>query len=101
MRSGRAYVAAYFSGSLEWVDFEKPKAETGNITLGEQPAETDARHSERLFYDASVSFRGWQSCSTCHVDGRSDGLNWDLTNDGVGTYKKTPRAYCFPMRLLR
>ena len=27
------------------------------------------------------------SCATCHPDGRSDGLNWDLLNDGIGNPK--------------
>ncbi len=47
------------------------------------------RRGEELFDDASMSFQGWQSCSTCHPGGRSDGLNWDLTNDGIGNTKNT------------
>jgi len=79
----------YFSGTVESVELDSPKAEPNPISLGTQPAETDARRGERLFHDASLSFQGWQSCSTCHIDGRSDGFNWDLTNDGVGTTKNT------------
>ena len=31
----------------------------------------------------------WQSCASCHPDGRADGLNWDLANDGSGNGKST------------
>jgi cytochrome c peroxidase len=44
---------------------------------------------ERLFHDATISHQGWQSCASCHPDGRADALNWDLLNDGVGNPKNT------------
>lgn len=28
-------------------------------------------------------------CASCHPDGRVDGLNWDLLNDGIGNPKNT------------
>jgi cytochrome c peroxidase len=42
-----------------------------------------------LFNDATICFQQWQSCASCHPDGRADGLNWDLLNDGVGNPKNT------------
>jgi cytochrome c peroxidase len=42
-----------------------------------------------LFNDATVSYQQWQSCASCHPDGRTDALNWDLPNDGLGNPKKT------------
>jgi Hydrazine synthase alpha subunit middle domain/Di-haem cytochrome c peroxidase len=86
---GRAYVGLYFSGDIEALDVEKPGGPRLRISLGPEPAETEARRGERLFHDASLSFQGWQSCSTCHFDGRSDGVNWDLTNDGIANAKNT------------
>ena len=47
------------------------------------------RLGERLFHDATISHQGWQSCASCHPDGRADGLNWDLLNDGIGNPKNT------------
>lgn len=44
---------------------------------------------ERLFNDAAICFQGWQSCASCHPDARSDGLNWDLLNDGIGNTKNS------------
>jgi cytochrome c peroxidase len=42
-----------------------------------------------LYNDASLCFQQWQSCASCHPDGRTDGLNWDLLNDGVGNPKQS------------
>ena len=47
------------------------------------------RRGELLFGDADLCFQKWQSCISCHPDGRSDGLNWDLLNDGAGSPKNT------------
>jgi cytochrome c5 len=43
-----------------------------------------------LFNDASEAYGTWHSCATCHGgDGRADGLNWDLLNDGMLNAKNT------------
>ncbi len=47
------------------------------------------RRGEMLFNDASLCFQQWQSCASCHPDGRADALNWDLLNDGIGNPKNT------------
>ncbi len=47
------------------------------------------RRGEAWFHDARLGPEQWHSCATCHPDGRSDGLYWDLLNDGVGTTKDT------------
>jgi len=57
------------------------------IGLGTQPAPDAVRHGEFVFHDGRHSFQNWLSCATCHPDGRADGLNWDLLNDGIGTPK--------------
>ena len=40
-----------------------------------------------LFNDARGCFQNWLSCASCHPDARTDGLNWDLPNDGLGNPK--------------
>ncbi len=48
----------------------------------------EVRKGEMYFHDASYCFQSWQSCTGCHPDdARSDGLNWDLLNDGMGNPK--------------
>jgi len=84
----RAWVANYFSDTVDVVDLtsESPLVET--IPLGPAPQMTSARLGELYFNDATLCFQGWQSCSSCHShDARVDGLNWDNLNDGIGNPK--------------
>jgi len=84
----RLAVAMYFSGTVELVDpaICKPRA---NVTLLPSRSPDRARLGERLFHDGTLCFQHWLSCATCHPDGRADGLNWDLLNDGIGNPKNT------------
>jgi len=87
----KAYVAEYFTGTLGVVDIESevhPKARS--IPLGPQQPLSVVRKGEMFFHDAGLCFQKWQSCSSCHpAQARSDGLNWDLLNDGLGNPKNT------------
>jgi cytochrome c peroxidase len=49
------------------------------------------------FNDAGLCYQGWQSCASCHSsDGRVDGMNWDLLNDGMGNPKNVKSLlFCF------
>lgn len=59
------------------------------LPLGKEPNPDAGRRGERAFCDASICYQGWQSCVSCHPDGRADGLNWDQRNDGLGNPKNT------------
>jgi YVTN family beta-propeller protein len=86
----KIYVAEYFSDTLAAVDVQAGSdAPLAAIALGEKPQLTAVRRGELLFQDATICRQHWQSCASCHPDGRSDGLNWDLLNDGVGNPKNT------------
>jgi YVTN family beta-propeller protein len=87
----KAYVAEYFTDSLTLVDLsDQSRFKTTSIPLGPKTQMTAARRGEMLFNDASICFQSWQSCASCHPsDGRPDGLNWDLLNDGIGNPKNT------------
>lgn len=81
-------VAMYYSGEVVLVDAATDKV-TASIPLG-APREMDkVRRGEMIFHDASCCLQHWFSCATCHPDGRADGLNWDLPNDGIGNPKNT------------
>ena len=91
-----AYVANYFSDTLSLIDLAAPQPNAQSIPLGraevrKQKAEMDqVRKGEFYFHDASICQQGWQSCASCHpAEGRADGLNWDLLNDGIGNPKNT------------
>jgi DNA-binding beta-propeller fold protein YncE len=81
-------VPMYYSGGVVLMDAMSDKVVTV-IPLG-APTEMDkARQGEEVFHDASYCLQHWLSCATCHPDGRTDGLHWDLLNDGIGNPKHT------------
>ncbi len=83
-------VTGYFSDNLEVLDLaENGTAEHRQIPLSQSERMSEVREGEMLFNDARLCFQQWQSCASCHPDGRADGLNWDLLNDGLGNPKNT------------
>jgi YVTN family beta-propeller protein len=83
------YIAEYYSDSLAVVNLQTtPPKLAARIRLGPEPAFEIRRLGEVLFNDATICHQHWQSCASCHPDGRTDGLNWDLPNDGLGNPKK-------------
>ncbi len=86
----KAYAAEYFTDSLGIVDIQPDQNPGARSTaLGPKTAMSLARKGEMYFHDAEFCFQKWQSCSSCHPDGRVDALNWDLLNDGIGNPKNT------------
>jgi YVTN family beta-propeller protein len=86
----KAYVGEYFTDSISVLDISpdsRPVAKA--IALGPKQEMTIVRKGEMFFNDAELCFQMWQCCATCHPDGRSDGLNWDLMNDGMGNPKSS------------
>jgi DNA-binding beta-propeller fold protein YncE len=103
---GAAYVAEFFSDSVATVDLTTRSLGSA-ISLSAAAPTGPEREGERLFHDASICHQGWQSCASCHPEGRVDGLNWDLLNDGPGNPKntkslllcsQTPPAMCLGIR---
>ena len=88
-----AFLCEYFSDSIGIVDhLDKNKTTVSSVPLNSnsktQLAGMSAeRKGEMYFNDATLCLQHWQSCASCHPDARSDGLNWDLLNDGVGNPK--------------
>lgn len=80
------YIANYFSGDISCMDPQTGKV-LKKISIGNQPAADDTRQGEIYFNSALACFQQWQSCATCHPDARTDGLAWDLLNDGIGNPK--------------
>jgi mono/diheme cytochrome c family protein len=85
---GVACAAEFFSDSVSMVDLST-RSLAGVISLSAGGPSDREREGERLFHDAAICHQGWQSCASCHPEGRVDGLNWDLMNDGVGNPKNT------------
>jgi len=82
----QVFIPSYFSDILNIFDISSGKTEGINLNPGRK--ESREAIGERIFNDASYCFQGWQSCNGCHPgEGRIDGLNWDLLNDGIGNPK--------------
>ena len=80
--------AVYFKGEIVTVDTSSLYI-IRRTNLGPQPPPDAPRRGEEAFCDARRCLENWLSCSTCHGQGRADGLNWDLLNDGDGSPKNT------------
>lgn len=58
----------------------------------ERPPEGDdalIREGEKLFHSGKLSYSSQFSCASCHPDGHTDGLNWDLPADGFNNFHNT------------
>ncbi len=84
-----AYISEYFSDSIVQIEFDGRPRIREVFTLSSSGEMTPERTGHLLFNDAALCFQQWQSCASCHPDGRADGLNWDLLNDGIGNPKNT------------
>ena len=86
LAGGKLFVPTYFADVLNVMNTDT--REVTSVELNPGRTETDINKGERYFNDASHCFQNWQSCNGCHPgDGRNDGMNWDLMNDGVGNPK--------------
>lgn len=86
-----AVTALYFADAVSTFALDEINARAKVIEVAPKRdlAKDRIRRGEMLFNDGSMCFQQWQSCASCHPDGRIDGLNWDLLNDGMGNPKQT------------
>lgn len=84
----KVYAGMYFTDNIMCVDLgaRRPKA-VEFVKLGPEPEMDAVRRGELAWNDALLCFQTWQSCASCHPEARSDALNWDLLNDGMGNPK--------------
>jgi DNA-binding beta-propeller fold protein YncE len=86
LNKDKVFIPTYFADILNIIDI--PSGELTTLALNPNRMETSEHKGERIFNDANNCFQNWQSCNGCHPgDGRMDGLNWDLMNDGIGNPK--------------
>jgi len=90
-------VGAYYTGTLHVVDAESKRGQVRSMELAKVPKDDLAFQGDALFHDATACFQHWQSCSTCHPGVRTDALNWDLLNDGIGNPKQA-KSMLFSMQ---
>ena len=77
------YVAERLADSIAVIDVSTLEV-VERIDLGGPREQTAERRGERVFHDASVTFQGQFSCSSCHPEGHTDSIVWDFEIDGIG-----------------
>lgn len=86
LKDGKLYVATFFSDTLNIVNIADRKVEPVALNPNRKSSRIDL--GEKAFNDASHCYQNWQSCNGCHPgEARTDGMNWDLLNDGLGNPK--------------
>jgi sugar lactone lactonase YvrE len=85
---GNVLVWCSFQRSIDRFDptAKKKKMERGTELVASSTSE-EVRAGRALFHQASFhsSTRGTMSCGTCHLDGRADGLSWQIQKDALQT----------------
>jgi YVTN family beta-propeller protein len=79
----RLYVANRLDDSISIIDTDTRRA-IATVFVGHTSANTAQRRGEQLFHSAEFAHSRQFSCASCHIDGLSDSLSWDLEQDGFG-----------------
>lgn len=79
----RLYVANRLDDTISVIDTARD-AVISVIRVGESERLTPERRGEQHLNSARFSYARQFSCASCHVDYLSDGLSWDLAQDGFG-----------------
>jgi YVTN family beta-propeller protein len=78
--ANRLYVQNRISNTITVIDTSN-NAVAGEVRVGSNdPAPLAVRQGRGFFYDAKLSGNGTLSCASCHLDGQTDNLAWDLGN---------------------
>ena len=92
IRKGSQEFLATFCWGSNTVEIYEPAIGTGvvvTLDAGPDPTHPMIRDGRKLYYSAANSLNNNLSCNTCHIDGFSDLLAWDLSDrrkDSSGAY---------------
>ncbi len=85
-RADVAVVANRLADTLSVIDLGHLTVGT-SIPVGETARITMRRRGEILYNSATLCFQRQFSCASCHPEGHTTGLSWDLEDDGLGNVK--------------
>jgi len=99
---GKLAVKLRFAEATAVVDPETGAVDEPDLPGGLSPAVAadPVRRGEHSFNDATVCYQKWQSCASCHPDGRTDGLTWDFPFSGGGPGNPEPTPDLTKLRRL-
>ncbi|MCA9107808.1 MAG: c-type cytochrome [Planctomycetales bacterium] len=82
------YVAHRWDDSVSIIDVAQ-RDPVVRIALGNVPDESELELGRRLFHQGRLAHDGWMSCSSCHVDGHTNGqLNDNFSDGSFGAPKR-------------
>ncbi|MCK5941146.1 MAG: beta-propeller fold lactonase family protein, partial [Planctomycetes bacterium] len=91
----RLYLLNHLSATLTVIDT------LNEVVLGAQPIATidpmptAMREGRKFLYDSKLSGNGTMSCASCHIDGDTDGIAWDLGDPGGDLEAPPPQPFPF------
>ena len=91
----RLYVSRRFDNALAVVDIDA-RVVLRTLAIGWDPSPPAVRNGRRFLYDAHFSAHGDVACATCHAQGNTDGLAWDL-GDPAGSVQPPPPNQIDPL----
>lgn len=77
----RLYVLNQFANTVSVID-PAGEREVASFALRRDPEPADVKAGRRFLYSADLSGNGFVSCASCHIDGRTDGVGWNLGDPG-------------------
>ena len=80
------YVANHLGNSVSVIDTGTYQVKS-TIDIGSASKMSPRRRGEILFNSAAICFQRQFSCASCHPEGHTTGLSWDLEDDGLGNPK--------------
>ncbi|MHC5063608.1 MAG: YncE family protein [Planctomycetota bacterium] len=66
------------------------ESEIGRFRLANDPTTRLIRKGREFLYSADISGSGFVSCASCHVDGKTDNMSWNLGIPGNGILGPIP-----------
>ncbi|MBI5851657.1 MAG: hypothetical protein HZB39_11630 [Planctomycetes bacterium] len=91
------YVVERIANALDVVD-TATRTVVARISRDNPPLPRTVAEGRGFLYDAKLSGNGTMSCASCHVDGTTDNLAWDL-GDPAGTLTRITDAFGQPIDL--
>ncbi|MEM7249061.1 MAG: hypothetical protein AAF533_27320 [Acidobacteriota bacterium] len=85
----RLFVLSRLENSIHVISADD-LSELESFDLQHDPTPTWIMNGRQFLYDARLSANGFDSCASCHLDGRTDGLAWDLSEPDDATPHPIP-----------
>ncbi len=88
----RLYVLDHLDGTVSEIDLASETVLRSFPVAPVDPRPAAIRNGQRFLYDANESGNGTMSCASCHVDGHTDQMSWDLGVPGDDSDPDFPGA---------